>query len=274
MTIKVDTHLHTSFSTDSDTPLVNQITKAGELGLEGICVTDHMDYDFPPEEYPDSPEPEPFTFSLDDYAEAIEQCCKTSSIWVGTGVECGLQNTKSVIQKNSLLSSDTRLDYMIGSLHLLDKKDPYAASFWTGKDTKECVRSYFESLYENIQAFSSFDSLGHMDYIVRYAPADFVYVPKDYMDITEAILSFLIRKDIALEINTSGLHSSKKMQNPHVDILQQYIALGGELITIGSDAHTPDNIATHFDEVSEIMKKIGLSQYCVYKQRKPIFYDC
>jgi len=42
-----DSHLHTAFSTDSDTPAERQIEKAISLGMRSVCITDHMDMDFP-----------------------------------------------------------------------------------------------------------------------------------------------------------------------------------------------------------------------------------
>lgn len=272
--ITMDTHLHTDFSTDSDTPLNKQLKRALAIGLQGICITDHMDYEFPQEAYPHKTDTAPFLFCWEDYVKTIQSYQKTAPLWLGIGVECGLQKNETVISKNQSLVADSNLDYVIGSLHLVDKQDPYYPAFWEEKEPASCVLYYFEQLYENIQAFHSFDAIGHLDYIVRYAPEDFFYQPRDYREILEAILSFLIQKDIALEINTSGFKSVRQSQNPHIDILQQYISLGGELITIGSDAHTPQYVGFHFDDISDILQKIGLPQYCVYKKRKPIFYDC
>ena len=47
MAVKMDTHIHTSFSTDSETDMQEQILTSYKKGLEGICITDHMDYNFP-----------------------------------------------------------------------------------------------------------------------------------------------------------------------------------------------------------------------------------
>ena len=47
MAVKMDTHIHTSFSTDSETDMQEQILTSYKKGLEGIFITDHMDYNFP-----------------------------------------------------------------------------------------------------------------------------------------------------------------------------------------------------------------------------------
>lgn len=271
--IMYDTHMHTEYSTDSETHIRAQIRKAEQLGLQGICVTDHMDYEFPPELWEHPMEGLPFTFDMDDYYEHLQREKENAKISVLCGIECGLQTDRTVIEKNSMLVKNKDWDYIIGSIHLVHKSDPYYASFWEGKEPQECVKEYFNCMLENLQQFSSFDALGHLDYIVRYAPSSFHYEPTRYMELIDAVLQLLIRKDIALEINTSGWKTENRCQNPHLAILERYISLGGELITIGSDAHTPEYIAYRFDDLSELIKKAGLRQYCVYKKRKPVFFD-
>lgn len=273
MAILWDTHLHTNFSTDSNTPLTSQLSQGEQMGLNGVCVTDHMDYEFPATELDHPVEGIPFCFDWSSYVKAVREAAGQSPLTIYTGVECGLQTTETVIQKNRKLRQQPELDYMIGSLHLVDQKDPYYPSFWEGRDPRACIMQYFESLYENLRCFHEFDSLGHLDYIVRYAPQDFQYDPKSYEDILDAILTYLVQKDIALEINSSGWKTKGRCQNPHPDILTRYRERGGELITVGSDAHVPDYVAYRFDQVCEEMKKAGLCQYVVYQKHKPVFYD-
>ncbi len=265
MSIKWDTHIHTKYSEDSDALLSDMIDKATSLGLDGICITDHMDYDFSEDEL--------YVFDWDDYESDIQKMKLISPIKVLTGVECGLQSTESVIAKNIALRAKKSQDYMIGSIHLVDHKDPYYASFWEGKDPDSCIKRYFESMYTNLQAFHDFDSLGHLDYIVRYAPSDYHYEPMFFIDIWEEILRMLIRYDIALEVNTSGFKKEGRCQNPHQAILFRYKEMGGELITIGSDAHDPKYIGYQYNQVCETIKKSGLRQYAIYEKHKPVFYD-
>ena len=271
--ILYDTHMHTEFSTDSDTPVTAQTERAEQAGLRGICITDHMDYDFPAELCDETFTGEPFVFDVDSYQRRLQKEKEQAPIDILCGVECGLQATENVINKNKKLAANQNWDFIIGSLHLVDKTDPYYDFFWEGKDARECVKEYFDSILDNLQNFSAFDSLGHFDYVVRYAPASFRYEPKQYMDLIDTILRLLIKKDIALEVNTGGWYSKCGCQNPHFDILQHYASLGGKLITIGSDAHTPEDISYRFHELPALLKKAGLRQYCVYQKRKPVFFD-
>ena len=42
-----DYHLHTCFSDDCKTPLEDLVQSAIDNGLKSICITDHLDPDFP-----------------------------------------------------------------------------------------------------------------------------------------------------------------------------------------------------------------------------------
>ena len=242
-------------------------------GLEGICITDHMDYNFPESALEHPVDGIPFCFDLDDYFKRIHTLQKTAPLSVYTGVECGMQLITDVVDKNKALCQDKEFDYIIGSLHLVDGKDPYYPSFWENQEPAECIQTYFEKIYDNITTFHEMDSLGHLDYIVRYAPTDYKYQPEQFREILEAILQTLIQKDLALEINTSGFKTPLSRQNPHEKIIEWYLALGDEMVTIGSDAHSPEFLAFHFDEVAVLLKKYGIRQYTVFEKRTPVFYD-
>jgi histidinol-phosphatase (PHP family) len=275
MAITFDMHTHCDFSTDSKTPMKEQIEAAVQSGLEGICLTDHMDYEFPKEALFSENVPEnPFVFDENIYKQTLaEHKVMYPQIWIGTGVECGLMPRESVCEKISQLVNQSGWDFVIGSVHLLDEMDPYYPTFWEGKNPVSCIRRYFETILNCIQVFSDFDTLGHMDYVVRYAPSEFYYNPSDYRDITDEIMKYIIRKDIALEVNASGLYAACKTENPHPELLKRYLELGGELVTIGSDAHIPERVGGKFAVLESHLKEAGLRRYVTYKKRKPMFHE-
>lgn len=272
--ITYDIHVHSNYSTDSSCPLEQHIKKAKQLGLKGICFTDHMDYNFPKEAIQEPTSEIPFYFDTLAYQKEIAGLAKKNpDLELLTGVECGLQNTASVIAKNETLAKDSHWDFILGSLHVMDGKDPYYPEFWEKKNPQKQLQHYFEVLYENIQVFHDFDALGHLDYIVRYAPEEYCYQPSAFQSIVDKILQFIIEKDIALEINTSGYKTSRKMQNPHMDFIKRYVELGGCKVTIGSDAHSADYLGYSFEEVATLLKKIGLRQHVIFRRRKPEYLD-
>ena len=125
---------------------------------------------------------------------------------------------------------------------------------------------------ENLDSFSDIDAYGHLDYVVRYGPnKNQFYTYEHYKDLIDEILKALIEKGIALEVNTAGYKYGLGAPNPHPDILRQYRRMGGELITVGSDAHAPEHLAYDFFRVNPLLKECGFSAYTVYENRKPRF---
>ena len=270
MSILYDTHMHTSFSPDSTAELSDQVEKARSIGLNGICITDHMDYDFPVDQCPGH-DTNPFIFDVKKYFDSRKIISKNMSDFeVLTGIEIGLQTDPVVIEKNKKLISENSFDEVIGSIHLIDKKDPYYPTFWEEQNNKSIIKKYFEITLDNLKAFSDINILGHLDYATRYMPNINDYDPKEYLEITDAIMIFLIKHDIALEINTSGLKKGYGLTNPHPELIKRYYELGGRLITVGSDAHAQDAIAYGFDTIRDELISYGFKEYAVFKSRSPI----
>ncbi|MCR4606048.1 MAG: histidinol-phosphatase HisJ family protein [Eubacterium sp.] len=268
--ITYDTHLHTEFSTDSHEAIENHIKKAQTLGMNGICITDHMDYCFPKDPTTMHLD-EPFTFDFEAYKKELSQIKNNHPDFdLKIGVECGLQPYEEVIEKNRKLCSDPALDQIIGSVHLVSKKDPYYPAFWEGRTTFDSMQNYLEAILININLFSDFDILGHMDYAVRYAPTKGEYKPEKHFAITDAVFEFIIKNNIALEINTSALKGDYAEVNPHPVLLRRYYEKGGRMITFGSDAHAAEHLGYGFDTAAELAKEIGFSSYFTFSQRKPI----
>ena len=59
--------------------------------------------------------------------------------------------------------------------------------------------------------------------------------------------------------------------NPHPDVLKRYRELGGEIVTVGADAHRPEHVAYDFAEAGEILKSCGFHYYTEFKGRRPVF---
>lgn len=266
MKLLPDYHVHTRFSGDSETPVEEMLDKAISLGVSEICITDHIDYDYPDD-------PDLFLFDVKEYFAALSRLKEVYStkLPVKIGVELGLQPHLAEFHKSFV--KEYPFDFIIGSSHVLDKADPYYATFWDGKEPKAVIRRYFESILENITVFSDFDVYGHLDYIARYCPdKNFVYRCEDYMEIWDECLRLLIDKGKGIEVNTAGLKYGLGHPNPHETILRRYRELGGEILTVGSDGHKPEHLAWDFEKIPEMLKACGFKYVTTFEKHKPIFH--
>lgn len=262
-----DAHMHTCFSGDCQALMEDMAESSFQKGLPGITFTDHLDWDY-------HETPGLFDLKLEEYQQSVSRLqnrCQSKTFQILFGIELGLQPHLSVRHKNLLETFP--FDFVIGSSHVVHGTDPYYPAYFQNREPKEAYREYYESILENISAFSDFDSYGHLDYVFRYGPkgtAEDTY--SNYAEIVDAILRELIRHDKALEVNTGAYRCGLKQPNPGVKILKRYRELGGELLTIGADAHKPEHVGLCFDQLGALLKSLGYKEYAVFRQHIPTLY--
>lgn len=273
--IKADQHTHCNFSTDSDATPESMIAGAIEKGLSHLCLTDHMDLD-----YPGTTKENPlFEFSVPDYFATLaplKEACQ-DKLYLGIGIELGLRPGRNDLnaQMHKLLNNHS-FDFVLSSVHLLDNDDPYYESYWQERSARDILSKYFNDMLASLKEYDNFDSLGHLDYLIRYIPpycGDKDYTYKEYAEVLDEIFKLLIDKKKALEINTAGLIKGLPCFHPKLEVLKRYLELGGELLTIGSDGHSPDKIGTEFIKTEKFLHSCGVKGYFVYKHRKPEFIE-
>lgn len=260
-----DTHMHSQFSGDSKAPQDDMVAAAIGKKLAGICFTDHLDIDYPDD-------PELFLLDLPNYSASVDALREKykATFPILMGLELGLQPHLASIHDEIL--SQYPFDFVIGSSHLVHGVDPYYPPYFEGRSEREAFDEYFESILENISAFNNFDVYGHLDYVVRYSPSRGAsYNYGDHVDIIDEILKALIAKGKGIEINTAGFKYGLDHPNPTEDIIKRYRELGGEMITVGADAHEPTHVGYDFDRVCGILADAGFRYFTVFKERKPHF---
>lgn len=263
-----DMHLHTRFSSDSEARPEDVVKKAMDMKLRAICFTDHNDFDWPEEE-------DGKPLFLLDFPSYLEYMKKLRADYEGIfpiyiGVEQGLG--KGCAKRVDSYDADGELDFIIGSSHLVHGQDPYYESFWVNRDIARSIDDYYESIIDNIKSCSNYDVYGHLDYIARYIPdKSYRYDIHDYMDIIETILKMLIERGKGIELNTAGLKYGMDAPNPDISVLKLYRQLGGEIITVGSDAHKAEDVAKYHDIAYELLKESGFRYYTIFEKRKPVF---
>ncbi|WP_371372309.1 histidinol phosphate phosphatase [Sporomusa aerivorans] len=249
-----DTHIHTSYSNDSDMPAQTAIAKAAELGL-GIIFTEHIDLAYP--------EPDTVTFDVGQY---FKDYTPLKSDKVLLGIEVGMGS--GCVEENRQVIARYPFDYVIGSIHAVDNMDIYRESHYHLRSKREVYIQYFEAMLTCLKAYDFVDSLGHIDYIARYARyKDTEVYYHEFSDWIDEILKFLAQNDKAMEINTRRLTSQAA-----VDILrpvyQRFYELGGRMVTIGSDAHRPEDIGRRVAAGYDLAADCNLKPV-YFKQRKP-----
>lgn len=270
MAITSDSHLHSSFSGDSDAPMEDMIRRGIELGLTEMCFTEHNDFDYPVTERETDGffelNPDAYLYDFLKLREKYE-----GRIHLLFGVELGLQPHLS--RRNAAFAKAHDYDFIIGSSHLCNGKDPYYPAFYEGRAQEDAYLEYFESILDNLKVFSNFDVYGHLDYVVRYGPhRDDGYSYECYRELFDRILTRLISMEKGIEVNTAGLAKGLRVPHPCAGILRRYRELGGEIVTVGSDAHDPEQIAHDFDRAAEILKECGFRYYATYEKRSPSFH--
>lgn len=285
MPILSDYHLHTSFSADSEASMEDQIQAAVRAGLESICFTEHLDLDSP---FVNAPKDDPTgDFHIDEaaYREAflLKKIRYAGTIRLFFGLELGLRASMAG-ELSSYVHAHPDYDFIIGSTHSAQGgMDPYYDSFFQADscpmNSCDPYRAYFEQALANVRACSDYDSYGHLDYIFRCGPmaADgsapertSSYLYERYQDLIDPILFELILRKKALEINTSPLKKGFPETNPGKAILKRYHDYGGRMVTIGSDAHTPDGVAFGFDRAAALLRECGFTSYVTFEKREPI----
>ncbi len=269
MSIPCDLHLHSSFSSDSDTPMEAMVLQAAAQNIQTVCFTEHMDLD-----YPVGPDGLTFAADLQACLQEVERLRSRygDNIEILYGAELGMQ--PHLVPRYEELAASLPFDFLIASQHLVDGKDPYEKVFWEGRDETAVYREYFEELYGNLQLMTVsegnlFDTAAHLDYVVRYGPnqnRDYSYTA--FADVIDPILQLIIRTDKCLEVNTAGLKYGLGHTNPAEDVLKRYYDLGGRRITFGSDSHETKHIAWEFEKAAAMLLSIGFRSASIFRQRR------
>jgi histidinol-phosphatase (PHP family) len=236
------------------------IDQAVSLGLKGYAVTDHYD--------PDYCNPD-LAFSLDfpAYHRALleAQHRYRSSINIAKGIELGIQLGETM-QKCRDEVAGFPYDFVIGSIHCAEGYDIYLGDYYEGRTPEEVYCGFYSYMLECFKGFKDYDVVGHFNVIDRYAPT----MPDndDYMDIARQIMQVIIDDGKGIEINTSSDRQLLPRPTPTRELLQMYVDLGGETVTIGSDAHDTGIIGHGLREAQEMMLSAGLKYLAVFKERK------
>lgn len=262
MTKLIDCHSHSSNSPDADESVEIMCDKAVKLGLFAYGITDHFEANGYNNSYY-------VTSSRNSFLEIVNYRNNYKpETKILAGIEVG-QPLQDVAVSNEIIGR-FEYDYILASLHNLKFHTDFAFLDYEKTDVDSVIKKYFEELLE-IAKWGNFNVLAHLTYPARYIfkRCGHRLNLDNYKAQIDEVLKEIIKKDIALEINTSTLRSELKFTLPQQPQVDRYVELGGKLISVGADAHNSEYIGFGIEYAYEMVKKAGLNEVCYFEKRQP-----
>ena len=235
----------------------DMVLAARERGMAAVCFTDHVEMDDSRTGRPDPDWDRQWPRMLSAY--------RTLTAAPPPGIE---------VELAARIAAQPELDFILGSMHnLRNVTDFYYYPYASEEECRELNRLYLAELTE-IAALDCFDVMAHIAYTCRYmSRAGFrTKIDTEHNDDElRALLGRLIEKGKGIEINTSGMRQGNGPY-PDADILKLYRELGGEIVTMGSDGHRPEDAGALIPEAAELLRSLGFRYYTEFVKRQPVFY--
>jgi len=253
-TTRIDLHNHTTRCNHAQGTVDEYIQRAIELGIDIYGFSEHAPMDF------DEKYRLPFC-DMDAYANDIltakEKYKNEIEILLGYEVDYLPGH-----MDDRVLNAD--VDYLIGSIHFIDKwgfDNPEFLAGWKTKDVDEIWQAYFEAT-EAMANTGKFDIVGHLDLIKV-----FKYMPKqDVRILAKNALKAIKASNMVLELNAAGLRKPIGEIYPSRQLLEEAYAL--EIpITFSSDAHDIDQIGFGYDMTTSLAKDVGYTKAVTFQGR-------
>ncbi len=257
-----DFHIHSSVSYDGRASGLEMAKAAQRAGLTEICFTDHLDYD-------PLPNSKKLTFETEAYNREYDTL-QIPGLKVCHGFEFGMLPDNQQTLRQDLKRRE--FDFVLGSVHFVKDLDVYFTPYWTKWTYETGVRLFLEETLACVRAHDDFDVLAHLTYVAkaRGNPVKKPILYHEHREILDEILRILAEKGKGLEVNTSGMDRCGEYL-PSLDYLKRFRELGGEIVTVGSDAHDAGRVGQYCREVCHMLKDI-FGYVCTFEGRKPVFH--
>ena len=259
MFIPHDYHMHTRFYEDGDDTLESMCRRALELGIPEIGFSEHWDV---------GPyEKNPYFFKPETWYAEIERLRGAFS--GGLQIRAGIEIAEPHLYAKEAAEVLRRLpfDYVIGSVHWVGPNFVFDARLIEQHSADDIYSSYFAEL-DRMVTVSDIDIVAHLDIPARTAIPILGYEPSRYEEQVRGILKIIIRRGLALDINTAGLRKPSKNLMPDPLILKWYAEMGGRGVTLGSDAHRENELGLHLDKALAAVRAAGLTHVTQYENRQ------
>jgi len=277
----IDYHIHTSHGWDAKHSMEEMVAQAIKRGLTEIAFTEHVDPAFE-----DGVPVGGFKWDI-DFGKYLVELNGLREKYAGKirlvfGVELSVEPASKAVTEAFI--KKWPFEFVIGSVHDVNGKDLYYHETYAGKTKRQAYEEYFETMKRAAESVD-FHVLGHLDYIERnhiptqYAPyEDKTIVYEEYAELIDGVLRAVISGGKGIECNTSGgdkfmNRGPNDVAHPRFKILKRYRELGGEIITIGSDAHVPQSVGQNYSQARRVLLEAGFKAVTVFRDGKPVFVD-
>ena len=257
-----DFHMHSRVSFDSKANPMDMALAAKTMGLREICFTDHIDIGG---EQPDRS----MCFLPEVYDEAYDTL-EVPGLQIRRGFEFGLgEGLIPVLEEEA---RRRQYDFILGSVHFVGIYDVYFDAFWQGKTQRQAHLDFLEETLRQVQNNDCFDVLAHLTFLSKATanPTHEVIRYRDHRELVDEILKTLADKGKGLEVNTSGVDICGEYL-PSMEYLRRFKELGGQIVTVGSDAHAPNRVGQYCHQAVALLGEI-FGYVCTFENRKPVFH--
>jgi histidinol-phosphatase (PHP family) len=268
----MDLHVHSDCSDDGVSSITDYARRGAELGLSEVGFCEHVDLD---------PRDSGYGYlELERYDQEMAAArVQVPSVKLRQGIEIAYQAGREDEIRPWLKGH--AWDYVVTSVHVVDYADGWAIvsepqtsnAYFASHDQHQAYVPYFEELLRAVQSGFG-DVLGHLDLVKRYGTAHYgPFDPFSYEDEVRSVLKAAIARGMGLEINTSGLRQSPDEPYPALPVLDWYRELGGEILTVGSDAHHSDSLGAAVHKALSLASEAGFKAVATFEARQPLWID-
>jgi histidinol-phosphatase (PHP family) len=256
----IDYHLHGNFCGHASGELEEYVERAVEKGFREIGFSAHL---------PKVIDPDPYHAMLEEdlprYVERVHSLQERygDRIVIRLGIEADYFEGHE--EKTERLLARYPFDYVLGSVHFLDDwhfTSRVGLPRYETEDPATVYPRYYELLGRMIGT-GLFDIAAHADAIRReyFRPAN--SLDREYRHIAE----LLSEHGMAIEVSTAGLRRQAGSIYPDEGLLRACIDRGVPL-TLGSDAHSPDDVGKDYDRAFEILRGLDVREIATYENRR------
>lgn len=277
----IDCHTHTQYSMDSDADIDLMIQRACGLGLAAYAITDHCECNwwYPKEHYGDTDLSEDFNYAA-DFENSVSAVTAAKERYAGKlELICGTEMGQAMLAPEiaEKIAADKRLDFIIASIHQIkNEKDFYFIDYsnMSMDGIYDLLSRYFNEIYD-LCKHGDFDVIGHLTYCIRYMKMRNGIDPdlSRFDEIIAESFRELARNGRGIEINTSGIRQGVGVCFPDVKYIKLFRDMGGEVMSIGSDAHTVEDLGANIREGADAARAAGFTRIAYFKNRKPHFIN-